>query len=114
MVYTVLSPFSLIFFWSCGYAVIVFLFCKQWYDWIFATVLHIRQRGSKDTERKPLGHLYLGVTHATMSSAVQNTEYTELQPLLSGVHSVMRVKSVLAGEGGGCTPTPSHYIYPHQ
>jgi hypothetical protein len=42
------------------------------------------------------------------------TEYTELQPLLSGVHSVMRVKSVLAGEGGGFTPTPSHYIYPHQ
>jgi hypothetical protein len=42
------------------------------------------------------------------------TEYTELQPLLSGVHSVMRVKSVLAGEGGGCTPTPSHYIYPYQ
>ncbi len=33
---------------------------------------------------------------------------------VSGVHSVMRVKSVLAGEGGGCTPTPSHYIYPHQ
>ncbi len=31
------------------------------------------------------------------------TEYTELRPLLSGVHSVMRVKSVLAGEGGGCT-----------
>jgi hypothetical protein len=42
------------------------------------------------------------------------TEYTELRPLLSGVHSVMRVKSVLAGEGGGCTPTPSQYIYPHQ
>ncbi len=42
---------------------------------------------------------------------VRITEYTEL---LSGVHSVMRAKSVLAGEGGGCTPTPSHYIYPHQ
>jgi hypothetical protein len=36
------------------------------------------------------------------------TEYTELQPLLSGVHSVMRVKLALAGKGGGCTPTPSH------
>jgi hypothetical protein len=47
-------------------------------------------------------------------SLVGSTEYTELQPLLSGVHSVMRVKSVLAGEGVGCTPTPSHYIYPHQ
>jgi hypothetical protein len=43
-----------------------------------------------------------------------STEYTELQPLLSGVHSVMRVKLVLAGEGGGCTPTPSLYIYHHQ
>jgi hypothetical protein len=21
---------------------------------------------------------------------------------------------ILAGEGGGCTPTPSHYIYSHQ
>jgi hypothetical protein len=42
------------------------------------------------------------------------TEYTEKQPLLSGVHSVMRVKLALAGEGGGCTPTPSHYIYHHQ
>jgi hypothetical protein len=25
----------------------------------------------------------------------------------------MRVKLALAGEGGGCTPTPSHYIYHH-
>jgi hypothetical protein len=38
---------------------------------------------------------------------VQTTEYTELQPLLSGVNSVMRVKLALAGEGGGCTPTPT-------
>ncbi len=54
-------------------------------------------------------------TDAVMIPAdVLTTEYTELQPLLSGVHSVMRVKSVLAGEGVGCTPTPSHYIYPHQ
>jgi hypothetical protein len=43
------------------------------------------------------------------------TEYTELQLLLSGVHSVMRVKLALASEGGGgCTSTPSHYIYHHQ
>ena len=35
-----------------------------------------------------------------------STEYTELQPLLSGIHSVMRVKFALAGKGGGCTPTP--------
>jgi hypothetical protein len=46
--------------------------------------------------------------------SVYTTEYTELQPLLSGVHSVMRVKLALAGEGGGCTPTPSYYIYHHQ
>ncbi len=42
------------------------------------------------------------------------TEYTELQPLLSGVHSVIRVKFALAGEGGRCTPTPFYYIYHHQ
>ncbi len=29
-----------------------------------------------------------------------------MQPLLSGVHSVIRVKSVLAGEGGGARPPP--------
>ncbi len=34
------------------------------------------------------------------------TEYTELQPLLSGVHSVMREKLALAGEGGGAHPPP--------
>jgi hypothetical protein len=44
----------------------------------------------------------------------KTTEYTELQPLLSGVHSVMRVKFALAGEGGGCMPTPFYYIYHHQ
>jgi hypothetical protein len=32
---------------------------------------------------------------------INTTEYTELQPLLSGVHSVMRVKLALAGEGWG-------------
>ncbi len=40
---------------------------------------------------------------------VRVTEYTELQPLLSGVHSVMRVKLlklVLAGEGGGGARPP--------
>ncbi len=47
------------------------------------------------------------------TNMVGTTEYTELQPLISGVHSVMRVKLALAGEGGGCTPTPSHYIYHH-
>jgi hypothetical protein len=33
-------------------------------------------------------------------------ELTELQPPLSGVHSVMRVKLVLAGVGGGARPPP--------
>ncbi len=44
--------------------------------------------------------------HLYPLSVVLPTEYTELQPLLSGVHSVMRVKLVLAGEGGGCTRPP--------
>jgi hypothetical protein len=38
------------------------------------------------------------------------TEYTEQQSL-SGVHSIMRVKLAQAGDGGGCMPTPFHYIY---
>jgi hypothetical protein len=74
---------------------------------------HLGQRGLKYTEHRPVGRHYLGVTRTTMSTAVHTTEYTELQPLLSGVHSVMRVIFALAGEGGGCPPTPSHYIY-HQ
>jgi hypothetical protein len=41
-----------------------------------------------------------------LSAGAYTTEYTELQRLLSGVHSVMRVKLALAGEGGGCSPTP--------
>jgi len=38
------------------------------------------------------------------------TEYTEKQPLLSGVHSVMRVKSALAGEG---EPVHAHPLSLH-
>ncbi len=49
-------------------------------------------------------HLWMALT----------TEYTELQRLLSGVRSIMRVKLGQAGKGGGCTPTPLHYIYHHQ
>ncbi len=41
-----------------------------------------------------------------MTFIVVDSEYTELQPLLSGVHSVMRVKLALAGEGGGARPPP--------
>ncbi len=44
--------------------------------------------------------------HLKSNLYLPTTEYTELQPLLSGVHSVMRVKSVLAGEGGGAPPPP--------
>ncbi len=43
----------------------------------------------------------------------QSTEYSEWQRPLSGVDSIMMVKLAQAGEGGGCTPTPFHYIYPH-
>jgi hypothetical protein len=43
-----------------------------------------------------------------------STECTELKQSLSGVHSIMRVKIARAGDGGGCTPTPFHYIYHHQ
>ncbi len=39
--------------------------------------------------------------------------YTEWQRPLSGVHSITMEKLAQAGEGGVCTPTPSHYIY-HQ
>ena len=40
------------------------------------------------------------VKNIEMTGKDQTTEYTELQPLLSGVHSVTRVKLALAGEGG--------------
>ncbi len=39
--------------------------------------------------------------------------HTEWQLPISGVHSVMMEKSTLAGEGGGCTPTPFHSLYHH-
>ncbi len=45
---------------------------------------------------------------------VVTKEYKEQQRLLSGVHSIMRVKLAQAGVGGGCTPTPFHYIYHRQ
>ncbi len=50
----------------------------------------------------------------TSGQVIMTTEYTELQRLLSGVHSIMRVKLTQAGEGGGCTLIPFHYIYHHQ
>ncbi len=46
--------------------------CSPWEEKRRLATLHYNQRGLKDTERKHLGRLYLGVTHSTMSSAVQN------------------------------------------
>ncbi len=44
-------------------------------------------------------------------------EFLQPQSTQSGngdlVHSIMRVKSAQAGEGGRCKPTPFHYIYHH-
>jgi hypothetical protein len=47
-------------------------------------------------------------THVILRSrSAHTTEYTELQPLLSGVHSVMRVKFALAMvRVGGARPPP--------
>jgi hypothetical protein len=39
---------------------------------------------------------------------------TAWQWSLSGVHSIMRVKSAQHGEGGGCMPSPFHSIYHHE
>ncbi len=49
-------------------------------------------------------------------SSVSVTEYTEWQWPLSGVHSIMMQNSSQAGEGegGGCTPSPFHFIYHHK
>ncbi len=40
--------------------------------------------------------------------------HTEWQLPLSGVHSIMMVKSAHPDEGGGCTPFPFYCIYHHQ
>jgi hypothetical protein len=40
------------------------------------------------------------------------TEYNaEWQWPISGVHSIMMEKSALAGDDGGCTPTPFHSVF---
>ncbi len=51
---------------------------------------------------------YMYVNDRT-TGTVCTTEYTVQQTLLSGVHSIIRVKLAQAGEGGGL-----HYIYHHQ
>jgi hypothetical protein len=54
-------------------------------------------------------------TEYGLRSVIGTTEYTEWQRPLSGVHvhSIMMEKLAQAGEGGGCTPFPFHYIYHH-
>jgi hypothetical protein len=59
---------------------------------------------------------YMSLFYAThrlkkMKEIIENcsllpSEYTEWQRPLSGVHSIMMVKSAQPGEGGGCTPSP--------
>jgi hypothetical protein len=39
--------------------------------------------------------------------------HTDWRRSLSGVHSIMMEKLAQAGEGGGCTPNPFHYIFHH-
>ncbi len=42
--------------------------------------------------------------------ALNHRVRTEWQLPIYGVHSIMMEKSALAGEGGGCTPTPFHSV----
>ncbi len=42
----------------------------------------------------------------------QSTQSAWQRPF-SGINSIMMEKLDQAGEGGGCTPTPFHYIYHH-
>ena len=44
----------------------------------------------------------------------ETTEYTEWQWPLSGVHSIMMVKSAHPGEGGGARPPPFSLSIPSQ
>jgi hypothetical protein len=44
---------------------------------------------------------------------ILSTEYTEWQRQLSGELSIMIEKLAQAGESGGSTPIPFHYIYHH-
>jgi hypothetical protein len=46
-----------------------------------------------------------------VSWCVLSTEYREWQRPLSGVHSIMMVKSAQPGEVGGCTPSPFPSTY---
>jgi hypothetical protein len=49
---------------------------------------------------------YFWPSFVNYSIAPLTTEYTEYQRLLSGEHSIMRVKLAQAGEGGGARPPP--------
>jgi hypothetical protein len=53
------------------------------------------------------------VTRCCAEMGVKSTEYAEWQRPLSGVQSIIMAKSAQAGEGGGHTSTPFHYIHQH-
>jgi hypothetical protein len=82
------------------------------------TVAQINRRLLK--ERLSLFFLFKGVagtctgTQTLLSTVELTTEYKEWQWLLSGVHSIMMVKSAQPGDGFGCTPSPFHSIYHHE
>ncbi len=63
-------------------------------------------RGILSSQHFPLYYYQRDLREGWPLLTVETTEYTELQPLRSVVHSVMRVKLALAGEGGGARPPP--------
>ncbi len=75
---------------------------------------NLKSENSQDYAQKPQQNctfMNLASDYDVHSNLLQHkglytTEYTELQPLLSGVHSVMRVNFALAGEGGGVHAHP--------
>jgi hypothetical protein len=51
-------------------------------------------------------HIYISIVQYSQLATLENTEYTEWQWLLSGVHFIMMVKSAQPGEGGGVARPP--------
>jgi hypothetical protein len=95
-------------------ASLVLQVCKQKFrHWLHLTtyLLHLIPKNKVNKQCKK-SLFVIGIVIA--SNSCETTEYTEKQWLLFGVHSIMKVKLDQAGEGGGCTPTPYHYIYHHQ
>ena len=71
-----------------------------------ARKLHDQRHDALHVFTKPARAHIVSVIKRKIRIPAYTTEYTEKQPLLSGVHSVMRVKLALAGEGGGARPPP--------